>query len=62
MQVNTEHTLKNDAMEVFTELLSHEEPTLRAKAARDIMDLRYLSFRFLEAVPSETYRGRPDSS
>ncbi len=40
MRVNTDHALKNEGMEVFTSLLSHESSIIRAKAARDIMDLR----------------------
>lgn len=37
--VSTEDALAHEGMEVFTELLSHDTPSLRAKAARDIMDL-----------------------
>lgn len=38
----TQSALDSDAMEVFTELLSHQSSSIRAKAARDIMDLRYI--------------------
>ena len=38
--VNTDDALAHEGMEVFTELLSHQSASLRAKAARDIMDLR----------------------
>lgn len=37
--VSTDDALAHEGMEVFTELLSHQSPSLRAKAARDIMDL-----------------------
>lgn len=39
LRVNTEEALKAGAMEVFTSLLSHNDPVIRARAARDIMDL-----------------------
>ncbi len=39
MHVDTDAALNNDAMTVFTDLLGHESPVIRAKAARDIMDL-----------------------
>jgi hypothetical protein len=39
MKVNTEDALAADAMEVFNSLLYHKEAEIRAKAARDIMDL-----------------------
>ncbi|KAK7475793.1 hypothetical protein BaRGS_00032939 [Batillaria attramentaria] len=39
MRVDTEKALKADAMTAFTELLSHKNSGIRAKAARDIMDL-----------------------
>jgi len=37
--VSTTDALEHEGMEVFTSLLSHESPSIRAKAARDIMDL-----------------------
>lgn len=40
MKVDTAAALANQAMEVFTNLLSHESSVIRHKAARDIMDLR----------------------
>ena len=40
LRVDTEGALKAGAMEVFTSLLSHKDPVIRARAARDIMDLR----------------------
>ncbi len=40
MAVDTSAALSNQAMEVFTQLLEHNSPEIRAKAARDIMDLR----------------------
>lgn len=39
MRVDTEEALKSNAMETFTKLLEHESSIIRAKAARDIMDL-----------------------
>jgi len=39
MRVDTEKALKANAMEVFTSLLSHKDSIIRARAARDIMDL-----------------------
>ena len=50
MSVNTIHALNNDAMAVFTDLLNHESSQIRAKAARDVMDLRYVCMylHFLE--------------
>ncbi|XP_052798462.1 radial spoke head 14 homolog [Mya arenaria] len=39
MRVDTGKALKADAMTVFTSLLKHNDPAIRAKAARDIMDL-----------------------
>ncbi|KAL4225085.1 Radial spoke head 14 [Mactra antiquata] len=39
MRVDTEKALKADAMQVFTSLLSHKDPVIKARAARDIMDL-----------------------
>ncbi|KAL3841941.1 hypothetical protein ACJMK2_020018 [Sinanodonta woodiana] len=39
LRVDTDKALKSGAMEVFTELLQHSSPVIRAKAARDIMDL-----------------------
>ena len=42
MRVNTDDALKSNGMEVFVGLLSHNLPVIRSKAARDIMDLRYM--------------------
>jgi hypothetical protein len=42
MRVDTNNALASQAMEAFTALLTHPFPTIRAKAARDIMDLRYM--------------------
>lgn len=39
MRVDTEAALANKAMEVFTELLSHSSEVIKAKTARDVMDL-----------------------
>ncbi|XP_005097264.1 radial spoke head 14 homolog [Aplysia californica] len=39
MRVDTQSALDASAMEAFTSLLKHELPVIRAKAARDIMDL-----------------------
>lgn len=39
MKVDTEKALKANAMQVFTSLLSHKDPVIKARAARDIMDL-----------------------
>ncbi|KAK3104197.1 hypothetical protein FSP39_025204 [Pinctada imbricata] len=39
LRVNTSEALKANAMETFTNLLDHTLPSIRAKAARDIMDL-----------------------
>lgn len=41
MRVNTQQALAAGAMETFTKLLDHASEVIRAKAARDIMDLRY---------------------
>lgn len=41
MRVNTKQALAAGAMETFTKLLDHASDVIRAKAARDIMDLRY---------------------
>ena len=40
MRVDTARALDAGAMEAFTKLLTHEANSIRAKAARDIMDLR----------------------
>ena len=40
--VDTEQALHCDAMTVFTDLLSHPLPAMRSKAARNIMELRYI--------------------
>lgn len=42
MQVDTEQALVAKAMSVFTNLLKHKSEKIRAKAARDIFDLRFL--------------------
>ena len=42
MRVDTEKALKAGAMQAFTYLLGHKDHTIRAKAACDIMDLRYI--------------------
>ncbi|XP_013387310.1 radial spoke head 14 homolog [Lingula anatina] len=39
MRVDTAHALRAEAMQVFTNHLQHGTPVIRAKAARDIMDL-----------------------
>ncbi|CAG2239140.1 Radial spoke head 14 homolog [Mytilus edulis] len=39
MAVDTEQALKAGAMEMFTKLLEHKSPVIRAKASRDIMNL-----------------------
>ena len=39
MRVSTTDALASDAMQVFTDLLSHDSSVIRGKAARDIMDL-----------------------
>ena len=41
MRVDTEKALEAGAMEVFTQHLTNPLKDIRAKAARDIMDLRY---------------------
>lgn len=51
MRVDTEAALASKAMEVFTELLSNNSEVIKAKTARDVMDLRYL-------VVDLWYRGR----
>ena len=40
MTIETQSALESGAMESFTKLLSHKTATIRAKAARDVMDLR----------------------
>ena len=42
MHVSTEDALASQGMEVFTNLLRHDSEVIRAKAARDIMDLRFV--------------------
>ena len=42
MKVDTEQALKAGAMDVFTTLLKHDSWEIRGKAARDIMDIRFL--------------------
>jgi len=44
--VNTQAALESDAMSVFTELLGHATSTIQAKAALDIMALRYVFCAF----------------
>jgi len=39
LRLNTQDALESNGMDVFTELLTHSLYTIRAKAARDIMDL-----------------------
>ena len=46
MKINTAEALKSNAMQTFTVLLSHENTNIRSKAARDIMDLRYIDLLF----------------
>ena len=40
MTIETQSALDSGAMESFTKLLSHKTAAIRAKAARDVMDLR----------------------
>ena len=40
MTIETQSALESGAMESFTKLLAHKSATIRAKAARDVMDLR----------------------
>lgn len=40
MTIETQSALDSEAMESFTKLLSHKTAAIRAKAARDVMDLR----------------------
>lgn len=47
LMINMEDALNSGAMEVFTQLLVHESPVIRAKAARDIKDLRYFMFQLI---------------
>ena len=42
MTIETQSALESGAMESFTKLLSHKTATIRGKAARDVMDLRYI--------------------
>lgn len=39
LRVDTKQALESGAMETFTQLLNHESPVIKAKAARDIMAL-----------------------
>lgn len=39
MGIDTKSALDSDAMTVYTDLLKHQSPVIRAKAARDVMDL-----------------------
>lgn len=41
MTIETQSALDSGAMEGFTKLLSHKTATIRAKAARDVMDLSF---------------------
>eukprot|EP00794_Sanderia_malayensis_P016651 gene16651-18341_t len=41
MKIDTAQALKNNAMQIFTVLLQHTDVVIRAKAARDIMDLSF---------------------
>lgn len=41
MGIDTEDALESKGMETFTNLLSHENPEIRGRAARNIMDLRW---------------------
>lgn len=43
MVIDTADALASAAMEAFTQLLSHQNPEIKAKAARNIMDLRFIS-------------------
>lgn len=40
MGIDTEDALTSEGMETFTKLLAHQDPEIRARAARNIMDLR----------------------
>lgn len=42
MTIETQSALESGAMESFTKLLGHKTATIRGKAARDVMDLRYI--------------------
>ena len=53
MRLDQVQALIAGAMEVFTELLLHNSPIIRAKAARDIMDLRSVSFSQLPPSPNQ---------
>lgn len=44
MRIETQQALDNGAMEAFTKLLSHVVSSIRSKAARDMMDLRYVNY------------------
>ena len=54
MKVDTNQALAAQAMEVFTSLLGHATWEIRGKAARDIMDIRWVhSFMIDWGVPTE---------
>jgi len=44
MTIETQSALESGAMESFTKLLAHKTATIRGKAARDVMDLRYIQY------------------
>lgn len=44
MFVDTRQALQSKAMSVFTNLLSHDSAAIKSKAARDIFDLRHITF------------------
>lgn len=48
MQVDTEQALDAKAMSVFTDLLMHKSEAIRAMAARDIFDLRFVYCKILD--------------
>ncbi len=43
MLLDTEQALDAGAMKIFTSLLTTESAQIKAKAARDIFDLRYVN-------------------
>lgn len=46
MSIDTTDALDTEGMEIHTELLSHENPEIRGRAARNIMDLRFDKRKF----------------
>jgi hypothetical protein len=56
MQVDTEQALDAKAMSAFTDLLKHSSETIRAKAARDIFDLRCFSYSILPSFLINTIK------